>query len=255
MTPTDTASPWYRDFFDSAYLALYADRINEKQTKREVQMVETALQLAPGARILDLACGTGRHSVLLARHGHHVTGVDLNEGYLAMARQAASAASVKIDTVACDMREIPFEGCFDAVVSLFTSFGYFEAEEDDQAVVQRVADALKPGGSYLIDAGNRDWQLESGEGEWGEAPNGGTYHARRDYDPVTSILTTTFSRAMPGLAPEEVGRHGIRLYTLTELVRLLGRAGLKFSRAYGDYRCKPYSVRTPRMIVVAEKPA
>lgn len=105
------------------------------------------LELAPGARILDLACGQGRHAIPLAQHGYRVTGLDLSEPSLTFAREAAAEAGAKIDFVQADMREIPFADEFDAVVNIFTAFGYLESEQEDQLVLARVARRFAQRGS------------------------------------------------------------------------------------------------------------
>ena len=92
--------------------------------------------LKPGASVLDLCCGQGRHSVQLAKRGFQVTGLDLNAEYLDLASKAAEAAKVTIETVAADMREIPFENKFDAIVNMYSSFGYLESEAEDLKVLE-----------------------------------------------------------------------------------------------------------------------
>ncbi len=247
--------PWYRTLFTGDYLTLYADRLKDRETKREVTMVEEVLQLPPGASILDVACGTGRHIIRLAAQGFRVTGLDLNESYIEMVQTAAAAAQVEVDAVAGDMREIPFEAEFDAVVSLFTSFGYFETEEDDLRVLSGVIRALKPGGKYLLDVGNREWYIQNGEERWGEDADGTVHLVRRDFNPITSINTTVFYAMAPDGTYTQEGTQHIRLYTMTEMLRLLRLAGLTFVASYGDYRLKPYTTRSKRMIILAMKPA
>src|SRR5271163_3153309 len=110
-------SVWYVDFFRSDYLNVYGHTFTEERAEKESSFVASALELKPGASVLDLCCGQGRHSVQLAKRGLKVTGLDLNPDYVKLARQAAQAAQVEIDTIAADMREIPFENKFDAIVN------------------------------------------------------------------------------------------------------------------------------------------
>ena len=121
-----TADPdWFEDFFDEDYLRFAADRYPAEATAAEVEFLIEALALGPGTRVLDLACGHGRHSVELARHGCAVTGVDLSEPSLALAAARAAEAGVDLRLERADMRRIAFDAEFDAVINMFTAFGYF----------------------------------------------------------------------------------------------------------------------------------
>src|SRR5713101_5655453 len=112
------ASTWYVDFFSNDYLEVYRHQFTPERAEKEVAFAEKALQLTKGARVLDLCCGHGRHSVLLARHGFDVTGLDLSAEYIELTRQAARAATVTVHAIAADMRQIPFDNYFDAIVNM-----------------------------------------------------------------------------------------------------------------------------------------
>src|SRR5438876_8502549 len=116
--------PWYESFFGPDYLKQYA----HTTTLQEVEGVAKILHLRQGSRVLDLACGAGRHSIELAKRGLEVVGYDLSEPLLKAARAAARKASARVTFVHGDMRDLPYHGEFDAVVNLFTSFGYFEED-------------------------------------------------------------------------------------------------------------------------------
>ena len=114
------------------------------------------LGLKKDARVLDLACGTGRHSVQFARRGATVLGVDKTREYLVQARRAARGMK-NCAFVEGDMRRLPFSEEFDAAVNLWTSFGYFSKPSEDLAVLKGVARALKPGGRFLIELVDHGW--------------------------------------------------------------------------------------------------
>ena len=101
---------WYRSFFGRDYLDVYGHLLTDESSEAEAEFVIRALALKPGDRVLDLCCGTGRHAVPLARAGLEVTGLDMSEEYLELARSAAREAGVKVRFVQGDMREIPFRG-------------------------------------------------------------------------------------------------------------------------------------------------
>ena len=251
---TEIPTNWYTEFFNEDYPLIYRERLSQDATERESAFSVRALGLQEGDRVLDLACGHGRHAVALARRGMVVTGQDLNEDYLQMARDGAAQAGVEIETVHGDMRDIPFTDEFDAVINMFTAFGYFESEDEDVRVLQAVANALKDGGKLLLDTINREWVLANYiQNDWHTDDGGNTFLEHREFDLVTGRNRVTFSIVTADGTRRDSPGHDVRLYTLTELVRLLQAAGLRLSATYGDYDSAPYAINTPRMIIVATK--
>src|SRR3984893_10207108 len=140
---------WFTTFFDRAYVAQLREEKSPAETRREIDFILRALRPAPGARILDVPCGYARHAVGLARRGFRVVGVDLSRAMLAEARRRF-VERPRLTFVRGDMRRIAFRAEFDAVVNLYTSFGYFTPAQN-RAVLRRLARALRPGGRILID--------------------------------------------------------------------------------------------------------
>ena len=251
---THIGTDWYTKFFNEDYPKIYCERLSQDATERETAFVVDALGLRDGNRVLDLACGHGRHAVALAQRGMVVTGQDLNEDYLRMAREDAARAGVEIETVHGDMREIPFTDEFGAVINMFTAFGYFDSEDEDVRVLEAVANSLKSDGQLLLDTINREWVLSNYvQNDWHTAADGNTYLEHREFDLVTGRNRVAFSIVTADGSRRDSPGHDVRLYTLTELVRLLDAAGLHLSTVYGDYDGRPYHIDTPRMIVVATK--
>jgi SAM-dependent methyltransferase len=145
---------WWQRFFDNHYLKVHKDL--ENQSSREVESIVKMMALKPKTKVLDLCCGYGRHSIELAQRGFEVTGYDLSDFFLEKAQKDSATLKLKIDFVKGDMRKLPFEGKFDAVVNLFTSFGFFNQEKDDLKVLKGVSQALKPKGLFLLDLKNRE---------------------------------------------------------------------------------------------------
>ena len=244
---------WYRSFFGKDYLDVYGHLLTDENSEAEAEFVMRALGLKLGDRVLDLCCGIGRHAVPLARAGLEVTGLDMSEDYLDMASSAARGAGVEVRLVQGDMREIPFRGEFDAVVNMFTAFGYFDSEVDDQRVIDGAAAALRPGGRLLLDLLNRDWVAANYvRSESRERDNGTIYREQRNFDPVAGRNHVEFTITSPNGAQRKVSHH-IRLYVATEISRMLDRAGLTLWRSYGGYEGTLLSVETRRMILVARK--
>ncbi len=245
---------WYTTFFGDEWLRSIALHIPAERTAHEVDFAVKVLALEPGARVLDLACGHGRHSLELARRGYRVTGLDLSEPSLAIARETASQAGLDVEFIHGDMREIPFTGEFDAVINLFTAFGYLESEAEDQRVLDSVARALKPGGGFLIDTINALWLFRHFEPHgWQELEDGTLLLEDRRYNPLTGRNEVTWQLIHPDGTRHQQA-HSLRLYTLVELAAMLRRAGLRVEATWGDFEGTEYGMDTRRMIVLARKP-
>jgi SAM-dependent methyltransferase len=245
---------WYVDFFGHDYLNIYQHIFTAERSAQEVSFAERVLELEPGARVLDLCCGQGRHSVPFAQHGYRVTALDLSPAYLDLAQRAAQSHHVELETVSADMRSIPFQDHFDAIVNMYSSFGYLESEADDARVLESVAKALKPGGRLLLDMLNREWAVANYvQNDWHSGPDGTLYVERRELDLAASRMCVRFIIVgAEGGRRDSIG-HDIRLYTLTEITRMLSLAGLRVTGAFGGFDSEPYAIDTRRMIISARK--
>jgi SAM-dependent methyltransferase len=247
-------SAWYVNFFRTDYLNVYGHMFTEERAEKESAFVARALELKPGAQVLDLCCGQGRHSVQLAKRGLKVTGLDLNPDYLELAQRAAKSSRVEIETVTADMREIPFENKFDAIVNMYSSFGYLESEAEDLKVLESAAKALKAGGRLMLDMLNREWAIDNYiQNDWHTGTDGTLYVERRDLDLATSRMHVHFIVVDPSGGRRESIGHIIRLYTLTEMTRLLERVGIRVISVFGGFEGEEYGIGTRRMIIVGEK--
>ncbi|MDE2969256.1 MAG: class I SAM-dependent methyltransferase [Chloroflexota bacterium] len=251
---TNLPVPSYMEFFNDDYLGAYRETISPENAVVESAFVHRVLQLPRDAEVLDLCCGHGRHAVILALTGLRVTGLDLSDAYLERAAAIAAEAGVNLPLVRSDMREIPFEGRFDAVINIFTSFGYLNSDSEDMKVLHQVARALKPGGQFLIDLINREWVVSNYvRDERKVVPNGTVYQERREIDLLHSRINNSFWVTTPDGTTHHTDGLTIRLYSLTELVRMLNAAGLAYRTVYGGYELEPYDIESRRMIVVADK--
>ena len=255
--------PWYKalfeqDYYDYFYIGGPRGSLTEEESARhsdeQTEFMARALELPEGARVLDLCCGHGRHSVRLAQRGYRVTGLDLSTYHLRLAKAAARRAGVDIEWVHRDMREIPREaGPFDAVINVFTSFGYFEREEEDQKVLDGIARALKPGGRFFIDTMNRDWLMRNfSQSDWHERPDGGFHMERRRYDIHTGRINVDwFYVTAEGQRRHQP--HSERLYTFVEFAKMLEKAGMAVRETWGGFDGRELSMDSRRMIVLAER--
>ncbi|MEN9578326.1 MAG: hypothetical protein RJA70_1335, partial [Pseudomonadota bacterium] len=149
---------WWEEMFGEDFERTGYDQ-DPRQLVRTVDFIIDSLALKPGALVLDLACGDGAISVELAKRGFRVVGVDVSTPQLARARERAARGAFDVEFIKGDMRELDYDGVFDAVLCWDASFGYFE-EEKNQAVLRHVYRALKLGGTFLLDVPNRDFVVE-----------------------------------------------------------------------------------------------
>ena len=256
--------PWYVTLFEKDWYDILAPGGSreaadlsdfDERTDRETQFVVNALDLAAGASVLDLCCGWGRHAIRLAQHGLDVTGLDLSEYHIHLARSGAREAGVEIEWIESDMRQIPAQAAsFDAVVNLFTAFGYFD-DAGNQQVLEEIARVLKPGGKVLIDVINRDFIIGAfSPTEWSEDENGRVIMEQRRWDARTGRIHVKWLIIDPD-GTRRVHEHDERIYTLQELELRLANAGLKVVDAYGALQEEAKLRRdSRRLVVVAQLP-
>src|SRR5438105_7428900 len=150
---------WWEDIYNRQ---IYFDLYEQQDTLLAQQEVQQTIQLLhppPGASILDLCCGYGRHSIPLAQRGFKVTGIDISEKQIQHAHQVARKAQVELDLHVADARKLDFQAAFDVVLNMFTSFGFSQDERENKLVLHNIFRALKPGGKFLLDLWNREKEL------------------------------------------------------------------------------------------------
>ena len=245
---------WYNQIFNEDYLRTIP-KSEPRQTRREARFIIDRLGLEPGARVLDLACGTGRHAIELARHGYDMVGLDLSMVMLKRALADAQNAKQVIKFIHGDMQKLSFKAIFDAAYCVQTSFGYFDDLRNFR-VLQGIYRALKPNGVFLIETINRDFLVD-------ELPLRLWWKGKDcklleeiDLEHTTGILRVKRSFVFDdsSRAPWEQNIN-IRLYTSHELRALLMRAGFSVAELSGDYSLPGafFGATSPRIIYVAEK--
>ena len=254
--------PWYVTLFERDWYDLLAPggarspvdpEQYAAQTDREAAFVAAILDLPHGARVLDLCCGWGRHTLRLARRGYRMTGLDLSPYHIELAAAAARDSGVEVEWLEADMRDIPaVDASFDGVINLFTAFGYF-ADDENQRVLEEVARVLKPGGRFLVDLINRDWLMHAfRDAEWREEADGRLILERRRWAAQTGRVHAEWI-----VIDREGGRrahaHDTRVYSLQELELRLSLAGLRVRRSFGHLDDESFSRHARRLVVLAEK--
>lgn len=223
-------SEWYEESFGEDYLIVYKHR-DFGGARKEVERMINWLDLPSGSKVLDLCCGMGRHSLVLAEAGYEVTGVDLSETLLCEARSQKGGGQVT--WLRSDMRNLPLAGGFDAVVNLFTSFGYFEEDEEQEKVLYEIHRMLKPGGKFIIDYLNPAYVIHHlvphSTREDGDILIDESRRIENGYVKKDIILTSKID-GTPRKHHERV-----KLYSLEKLQKMIELAGLQVEAVHGSY--------------------
>lgn len=245
---------WWRTYFDDAFFQLHDALFAESTSRAEVAAMRELLALPFGARVLDVPCGWGRHTELLAEAGCDAFGADLSWPLLRRApRRAGPAGAARY--AAADVRALPYrDGSFDAVVNVFTSLGLFLDDAEDVRALREAWRVLRPGGLFLLESMHRDDVIAAyaERDEW-ELPDGTEVRVRRRFDPVTGISYESL-RWRRG---RERGRkaHALRLRTGTEVAALLAAAGFTDVEWFGDWDGSAFRHDSTHLVAVARKSA
>jgi SAM-dependent methyltransferase len=217
----------------------------------EIDNLVELLDLSEGARVLDLPCGPGRHTVELARRGFDVTGVDITEAYIEEARELAEDEGLDAEFVVADMRDFRREAEFDVVLNLFSSFGYFEDPADDRVALDRMRDSLKPDGRVVFEMVAKETLLETfSRRAWHEFDDGAILlEDRRVSDDWGSIHNRWIVIDADGERTEFELEH--RLFAASELRRLVESAGFGDVSVYGGLDGRAFEAGRSRLVLVA----
>ena len=245
---------WYDEVFDERYEMFTFHLFSRSRNENDASFIRSSLQIYSGDEVPDLACGHGRHALLLAQEGIRITGVDITERYIEAAQ--ADTGDLPARFLVGDMRTLSFREQFDAAYCYFSSFGFFD-DETNFDILQRIAHALKPGGRFLVDLQNREL-YSTGDplySEHNEFKRDGREYAlllESELDVETS-RTHIRQRLFGHPDGPKTMDFSIRLYTMAELRWLLNQAGMEVINTYGDADASEYSMISPRCIVVAQK--
>jgi SAM-dependent methyltransferase len=235
---------WFEEWFGEEYLHLYPHR-NEADAERLVALLHRTLPWRPGWRVLDVACGAGRHLAALERAGAVPFGFDLSAPLL---RRASGLTRRPL--VRADMRALPFRpGCMDLTVNLFTSFGYFAADEEHTDAIGQMLATVRPGGWFVIDFLNAE-QVRSALVAAETVRYGTeTVEIGRAISPDRRFVEKTIT-----LADGRSFRERVRLLGPDELERMIEAHGARIVGRFGDYGGGPLAGGT-RTILAAGVPA
>ena len=240
---------WYKDWFNSPfYHKLYFER-DEKEADAFISKLLHHLEPLPGSYMLDVACGRGRHSRILAKEGFVVTGIDISFDSIAFAKKFENET---LEFYQHDMR-LPFRvNYFNYAFNFFTSFGYFKTRREHDDAIRTIANGLKPNGLFVIDYLNVHYSEDRLIYNEEKTINGTSYNIRRWHDDThfyKKIIIHDPILLHPIDFTEKVSK-----FSFGDFNDMLSYHGLQVQEIFGDYQLGSYDVRTkPRLIIVAKK--
>lgn len=241
---------WYEEWFNSnEYLEVYKNR-DEAEAETLTKLILSNIKLHPGAEILDMAAGAGRHAISFAKRGFDVTAVDLSENLLKVAKENAKSGDIKINFVHSDIRKFNPANKFDIVLNLFTSIGYFDSDEENFAIFKKAYLLLKDGGYFVLDYFNRNFLENNLVPSSIETKNGTEINQNR---------TIRGNRIIKEIIIRKNGStknffESVRMFSYNELQSELKKTGYKIISTFGDLDGKAFVLETsPRVIIIASK--
>lgn len=242
---------WFEDFFHGVALDLWRKVVPPERTRQEVDFFLDVLKPPPGGKMLDVPCGHGRHALELALRGYRMTGVDISDESIAIARSQAEEMHLEVDFRLADMREIAWEAEFDAAYCVGNSFGYLE-HEGTLEFLSHLSRALKLGARFLLETGMAAETVLA-------HPETRTWFQIADiwlmiehkYNASESTIDTDYIFVRKGQV--EVRQSFNVVYTIGEIRRMLAEVGLQTEVVYGDVSKAPFTPGMPHVYLVAVK--
>jgi SAM-dependent methyltransferase len=237
---------WYENWFGNEYLTVYAHR-DEDEAQQLVQLVLTYINLDSNSKILDLCCGQGRHARLFAQEGFEVYGFDLSRKLLQVAKYK-NDKSEKTFFVQADMRFLPVAHSFDLLLNLFTSFGYFQSDEENITVFKQFRQALRKGGFFVFDYFNSSYVMENLE----------RYQSEKIGDlKVEQERYIEDSRVEKIIRLDRQGKkstffESVKLYKPDQILKMMEETSLEVSFIFGDYQGSPFTQDSERIIIIGK---
>jgi SAM-dependent methyltransferase len=234
---------WFETWFDSNYYHILYKERNDEEAQLLMDNLTQYLNLPDDAKILDLACGKGRHAIYLNSLGYEVTGADLSENSIT---EASKFTNEKLHFKVHDMRE-PFEEKYDAIFNLFTSFGYFENDEDNYKTIKAIHNSLTETGFAVIDFMNVDYVIENLVPNEIKSVDGIDFHIKRYLKDNHIYKEIDF---------EDNGEkyhftEKVQALRLADFEQMMDEAGIYLLDIFGDYKLRKfYKTQSERLIMI-----
>jgi len=233
---------WYTSWFDTPYYHILYKNRDYKEAADFMKNLTSFLKLLKGSEILDLACGKGRHAKYLNELGFNVTGVDLSPKSIAFAKQFENSTLHFAEHDMC----ISYPKKFDAVFNLFTSFGYFEKEEDNLRTIKAIKSELKLNGFAVIDFLNAEYVKRNLVPSETKIIDGITFHIKRSIVNGYIVKNIRFQHKDKDFEFQE----RVKAITLSEFKKCFNLAGINLLNCFGDYQLKEYKEETSERLIL-----
>ena len=251
---------WYKKWFGTKdYLELYKHR-NDKDAAQIAGLLTRSVKLPKGAKVMDLASGNGRHSLIFAKKGFNVTGIDLSKYLIGEAKKKLKGDykkfSGKLKFEIGDMRDIAHKNEFDLVVNLFSSFGYFEKDSENFKVIKSISRSLKKGGYFFFDYLNAEYLRNHLKPFDMSMRNHNVIFQVREikanavYKSIIIVKNDKSAKSPLVCKFHEM----VKLYNLADYKKVFTKYGLKIVKTFGDYSGSKFSASgSNRLIILAQK--
>ena len=238
---------WFANWFDSPYYHLLYKNRDDKEAQSFIDNLICRLKIPKKSMILDIACGKGRHSIYFNKRGMKVEGIDLSHNSINIAKKEENTT---LNFSVYDMRKVFKKDTFDIIVNLFTSFGYFKKNEDEQKAITAMALSLKQEGTLIIDFMNTKKVIKNLVESERKEVDGVNFNIKRSIRNNYIIKDIIFSDNGNNYQFQEK----VKALTLDDFSKLISHAGLKIIDIFGDYRLKDFNALTSeRLIIICKK--
>jgi SAM-dependent methyltransferase len=238
---------WFQYWFNSPYYHILYSQRNDAEAEFLIDNLSAYLKPAAHSKILDIACGRGRHSIYLNKKGYDVTGIDLSEQSIKFAQQFEQK---HLHFYVHDMRKLCYINYFDIAMNLFTSFGYFDTEKDHVNALKSFRKSIKDDGTVVIDYFNTEKILKNLTHKETKVVDGIEFHLNKFVSDGKIIKHINFEHRDKSFAFEE----RVQAFSRADFERMLEKSGLRVEATFGSYGLEPFDgVKSDRLILICKK--
>lgn len=238
---------WFQKWFGNDYLKVYSHR-DKKEAKQLVSLIQSIIKLETNAKILDVGCGQGRHLSIFEENQFHITGIDLSFVLLKIAQEKLIKNN-NAYFIQADMRHLPLKPSFDLILNLFTSFGYFETDKENQLVLEQIFKILKKSGHFVFDYFNSDYLEKNLIPEHKEELGELIIEQERYIE--NSRIKKKINLIKNG--EKSTYLESVKLYSPEEIFDMLHSVNLKINKTFGNYDGSLFNHDSPRLLIFGEK--
>lgn len=237
---------WFKKWFSSEdYLNVYQHR-NDEDAEKVIDLILNEININNNSLVLDAACGAGRHSILFAKKGFKVTGFDLSETLLNIAKVEANKFDFKITFYKSDIRNFFIDTKFHLIVNLFTSFGYFYSDEENFAFIKNAFKMLNKGGYFVLDYFNKEFLIENLVTESQKKINGSTFIEHREISGNRVIKKIQIKKK--SVIDEYI--ESVKLYDKDEILNKFNDIGFSVYKIFGNYDGEKFDAKNSQRLII-----